>query len=567
MSNPVGLQLLWNGKGKIINHHNEVPFKIFKEIKGKSLFHNNLNSTDNMIIHGDNLDGLKALLPYYFNSVKCIYIDPPYNTGMRQGEGGWVYSDRVDSLIMKKWFNKVVGGESSDYSRHTKWLCMMYPRLKLLHMLLKENGVIFISIDYNELHHLRLLLNEIFGENNYIETIIWRKKEGGGQQDEYYVTEHEYILVYAKNKSKFSIIEKKVLKRTDDYKYFDKKKQKGYNLIKLAKWGSGALKEDRRTMHFPIKNPDGKDSYPVTPDGRPGRWRYGRVKINEMLNEGAIKFQKKSGKWEAYEKAYEADEEEYKVLKQRSIFYDIATTGDGTNELKEIFGKKDMFPHPKPSDLIAELILLTTSKDDIVLDSFAGSGTTADAVLKINKLDDNRRRFILIQMDEGKEGEKVNICDKITYVRVKKAIKGYSNKIKNRIKKVKGLGGGLKYYGVNGTLKDEKGFINSLLSKEDLAKFIMFAETKESQTTLRKFSGDFKIGEKNNVIIYFIHDNKAMLDNRFLDKINYEELKEKGRFVVVYAYSTLLDDEYLEENKENLRFMQIPNDLGKIAKI
>jgi len=568
MYNNKGLQLVWNGKDKIINHHNEIPFKILKEYKDKELKKDDSNSTENIIVRGDNLEGLKALLPYYYRSVKCIYIDPPYNTGMRQGEGGWVYSDKVDNPIMKKWLNKVVGGELSDYSRHTKWLCMMYPRLRLLHLLLKEDGIIFISIDDNEVYHLRLLLNEIFGSNNYIETLIWRKKEGGGQQDEYFVTEHEYIVAYAKNKSKFSLVERETSKKNGSYPYFDEKNKKHYRLVKLAKWGSGALKEDRPTMHFPIKDPDGKDNLPKSPDGRPGRWRYGQAGLRELLDNSLIEFSKKDGKWLAYEKEYEPSEDALRILKQRSIFYDLASTADGTNELKQIFGKKDVFPHPKPSDLIAELISLTTKKGDIILDSFGGSGTTGHATLKINKLDGGKREFILIQLDEGKEGEKINVCDTITSERVKRVINGYSYKNnKGGSIKVKGLGGGYKYYEVNGTLKDEKGFINSLLKKEDLAKLITFVETKKTKSKLSKLKDDFKLDEKNNIIIYFIHDHKILLDNKFLEKINYEKLKNDGRFIIVYAYGTNLDDEYLNENVENLRFMHIPNDLDKIAKI
>ncbi len=183
--------LNFKGKTFVQNHHLTVKYHQLVPKKDKSLT-NKISLNDNLIIHGDNLKALKALLPTYAGKVKCIYIDPPYNTGNER----WVYNDNVNSPMMQEWLGKVVDRE--DLTRHDKWLCMMMPRLKLLRELLRDDGVIFVSIENNEIHHLTMLMEEIF-QNNFIGVLIWRKKEGGGQTDQYFVTEHEYILAYAKS--------------------------------------------------------------------------------------------------------------------------------------------------------------------------------------------------------------------------------------------------------------------------------------------------------------------------------------------------------------------------------
>lgn len=190
--------LNWIGKDKVVNHDKEIPFRVLKPVKELSVE----EDSENLLIEGDNLEALKALMPFYYGKVKCIYIDPPYNTGFE----GWVYNDKVNAPQIKTWLNKTVGAEGEDLCRHDKWLCMMYPRLKLLKDLLKEDGVIFVSIDDNEVHNLRQLMNEIFGEENFIDSIIWKKRYGGGAKEKYLISVHEYILFYAKNIQKLPSI-------------------------------------------------------------------------------------------------------------------------------------------------------------------------------------------------------------------------------------------------------------------------------------------------------------------------------------------------------------------------
>lgn len=186
--------LEWIGKDKVINHHQKVPFRVLEE-----QYTYNAEKSDNMIIRGDNLEALKALLPKYEGRIKCIYIDPPYNTGNE----GWVYNDNVNDPKIKKWLGEVVGKEGEDLSRHDKWLCMMYPRLKLLQKLLSDDGAIFISIGDDEFSSLKIICNEIFGNKNFVDTIIWQKIYTVKNSAQYFSGMHDYILVYAKNKDQY----------------------------------------------------------------------------------------------------------------------------------------------------------------------------------------------------------------------------------------------------------------------------------------------------------------------------------------------------------------------------
>ena len=281
----------------------------------------------------------------------------------------------------------------------------MYPRLRLARNLLRDDGVIFIQISQKEYLNLLKICNEIFGEENFIESLIWRKKSGGGQQDAFFVTEHEYIIIFAKNKINFHLETKSYQTNGAKYNEFDNDRNKKYRVTKLAKWGSAAHREDRPTMYFALSSPDGQEIFPVAPDGLPGRWRYGKQRMKELTQENLIEWKSKNGMHVPYEKEYEPENED-QLLKERSILYDLAENTEGSNELTEIFGKKDVFDNPKPSDLVAHLISLATTDDDYVLDFFAGSGTTAQAIFTINTLDNCKRKVILVQLPEKLQAEK-----------------------------------------------------------------------------------------------------------------------------------------------------------------
>ena len=235
--------LNWIGKEAVVNHDKEVPFRLLKKVKTHSVGDN----SQNLIVKGDNLEALKALMPYYAGKVKMICIDPPYNTGFE----GWKYSDNVNSPKIKKWLGKVVGSEGQDLCRHDKWLCMMYPRLKLLKELLSDDGVIFINIDDNEQANLKLIMDEIFGEENY-KHFVWKKKGGAGNTEKIIGTLTEHIICYFKQKSQkpfnYRVMDRK-------YKYSDDRGP--YNLEGIQKTNRGAY--ERKTMQIPINNPKTKE--------------------------------------------------------------------------------------------------------------------------------------------------------------------------------------------------------------------------------------------------------------------------------------------------------------------
>ncbi len=375
------------------------------------------DNTKNLYIEGDNLEVLKLLQNSYMGKVKMIYIDPPYNTG-----NDFVYQD--DFHQTKQDFDLFSGDVTDEGERlvkntesngrfHSDWCSMLYSRLMVARTLLTDDGAIFISIDENEIRNLRCICDEVFGESNSIGTFLWRKKNGGGQAKEYFVIEHEYIVVYRKSDKllwKDDVVER-------DFSEYNKKDEKGaFKTTKLAKWGNTARREDRPSMYFPIIAPDGEEVYPIAPDGGDGRWRVGKPRMNEIIDNKLIYWEKKQGIWIPYEKEY--FEGQSKTIKVRSILYDVANTGDGSNELTELFGRKDTFENPKPSILIKKFIEPIATEGALVLDFFSGSATTAHAVMQLNSEDCGNRRFIMIQWPEKtpedseafKSGYK-NICE------------------------------------------------------------------------------------------------------------------------------------------------------------
>jgi adenine specific DNA methylase Mod len=520
--------LNWIGKEKIVNHDKDVPFRLLRKNKKYSL-----GKSENLIVEGDNLEALKALMPFYYGKIKCIYIDPPYNTGNEK----WVYNDKVNSPKIKEWLGKVVGPEGEDLSRHDKWLCMMYPRLKLLKDLLREDGVIFVSIDDNEHCNLRMVMDEIFGEENFIANLVWKKKYTGGKHANYFVDLHEYIMVYAKSKKqilKFEIDrpdkEKEKFVLTDGYM-----KERGRFYIRPLK----SNLELRPTLIYPIKLPNGKEIKT--------QWLVSRPTFERLINEERIMFRKKqNGDYQVYMKYYENDRGG-KVMVPSII--DFVSNNDAKIELKNIFrikeGRDNVFYTAKPMSLIKYFISFGASKDDIILDSFSGSGTTAHSVLDLNKEDGGNRKFILVEMEK-------NIAKNITAERVKRVAQGYSYKTSNgKMEKVEGLGGGFEYVELGEPLFDNNGAINKDVSFEDMAQYIYFTETHtnlEKKNILRNY-----LGELNNSHYFLLFDGigKNVLDRKFL-----KEIKDKSGPKIIYADKCLLDADVLE--KHQIIFKQIP---------
>lgn len=371
----------------------------------------NFDTTKNMYIEGDNLEVLKLLQASYYRKVKMIYIDPPYNTG-----NDFVYEDDFADPMSKykEITQQTTKSNPETMGRyHTNWLNMMYPRLRLASNLLRDDGVIFISIDENEITNLKKVCNEVFGEENYIGSFIWRKKDGGGQAKEHFVIEHEFIVVYQKS-ANFVWYDKEEERDISSYNKVDERGN--FKITKLAKWGNTARREDRPSMYFSLIAPDGTEAFPIAPDGNDGRWRVGKERMQELLANELIHWEHKDNKWIPYEKEYFANQ--IKVIKQRSILYDVANTGDGSNVLTGLFSTKDMFENPKPIELVKVFLEATTKDTDIVLDFFSGSGTTAHAVMQLNAEDGGNRQFIMVQLpevcDEKTEAYKAgykNICE------------------------------------------------------------------------------------------------------------------------------------------------------------
>ena len=368
-------------------------------------------NTNNLYIEGDNLEVLKLLQNAYYRKVKMIYIDPPYNTG-----NDFVYEDDFKDPLAKYKEIKSQTTKSNPETMgryHTNWLNMMYPRLRLAANLLRDDGVIFISIDEREAENLKKVCNEVFGEENFIGSFIWRKKDGGGQAKDYFAIEHEYIVVYRKTEL-LDWIDK--IEQRSITQYNKKDDIGNFKITKLAKWGNTARREDRPSMYFPLVAPDGENVYPIAPDGNDGRWRVGKDRMEELKSANLIYWERKADKWVPYEKEY--FDNQVKILKKRSILYDVANTGDGSNVLTDLFGKKDIFENPKPIELLREFLESSTKDSDIVLDFFSGSATTAHAVMQLNAEDGGNRQFIMVQLpeltDEKSEAYKAgykNICE------------------------------------------------------------------------------------------------------------------------------------------------------------
>lgn len=477
-----------------------------------------------ILIEGDNYHALSVLNYTHAKSIDVIYIDPPYNTGNNDFKYNDKYVDKEDSY------------------RHSKWLSFMSKRLKLARNLLKNAGVIFISIDDNEVAQLKLLCDDVFGGLNFVGQLIWRKKEGGGQTDQYFATEHEYILVYQKS-NHFKWLDKVVNEDIAEYKKEDKRGS--YKTVKLEKWGSGARREDRPTMYFSIAGPDGKKIYPVAPDGNEGRWRVGKTKMENLIEENLIHWERKNNRYIPYEKVYYNPEKNKKV-KARSILYEVANTGDGSNQLTEIFNTKDVFQNPKPTQLIDFCLAHTAKKNAIILDFFAGSGTTGHAVIELNETDDGNRQFVLCTNNEA------NICNDVCYPRLKKVIKGYRN---TKGEAIKGLGGNLKYYQTNFVGSEPTHRNKKMLTEKSVEMLCLKENTFEEVVSKRDI---------------FIYKGKGKYTAILLNELKLTEFKKEVAKlklpVSVYVFSLEGDDftDELQDLKNEIKICSIPEAILKV---
>lgn len=540
--------LHWIGKEKVINHHQEVPFRILEKqytYTNSTKTEEKEKTSENKIIHGDNLEALKSLLPEYEGKIKCIYIDPPYNTGNE----GWVYNDNVNDPKIKKWLGQVVGKESEDLSRHDKWLCMMYPRLKLLHKLLANDGAIFISIDDNEQANLKLICDEIYGVGNFVNNIIWQKKTGASDAKTI-ANIIEYVLIYSKNNNVIFNKNKESydLKR---YKYKDEFfEQRGpYYIDNLDRGGL----QYSDSLNFKIKCPDGTFTYP---NGRKEYfndgwiWKWGKDKIKWALQNNFLEFRKsknkKSGWAVCYKNYLKVDNTNITIERaapKKNLITDVLNA-NAASDLKNLFDNKNVFNYSKPVNLIYNILnFIKYEKNSIILDSFAGSGTTAHAVLNLNKQDGGNRKFILVEMEDYAES--------ITAERVKRVISGYGEENKA----VEGTGGDFSYYELGKPLFLEENILNEEVGEEKIREYIWYSEVK---TPYQKQEENYLLGKQYQTAYYFYYDKEKLttLDENFL-----RTLKTKAEQYIIYADNCLLDADFM--NKHSLIFKKIPRDITR----
>ena len=622
--------LKWAGKEKVVNHHNDVPFRVLERKWGwgKCCQCENVASTnanfqlgngnigigntstfshshnENMIIHGDNLAALKALLPQYEGRVKCIYIDPPYNTGNE----GWVYNDNVNDPQIKKWLGEVVGKEGEDFSRHDKWLCMMYPRLRLLQKLLADDGAIFISIDDNELYNLKLICDEIFGTVNFVAKITWQNNYSPRNDAKGIPYISDNILVYGKSqgwqphrlprteemdnrfsspdgdptpwtsapahapsakthKSMIYAIQHPV---TGQYIYPPPNRcwcrEQKVMLELMNEWSHYELKMlDDKERRMAVCDATDADGFPEIP---------AIVLVDDLETSKRNALNRFSeGKWPElyFTKGGSGGMRIKKHLQNMqgkvaaSIWFadEVGTSTEATAEIKALFEGRVPFDTAKPSRLIERILRIATDKDSIVLDSFAGSGTTAHAVLKMNKEDGGNRKFILIEM--------MDYADTVTAERVKRVISGYGE----GDKAVEGTGGGFGYYELGEPLMIGEN-LNEELPLEKIREYVWYMETRGARRPEKPDNPDnpekpmkpdnpenpgepYLLGVADGTAYYFCYERGKVVK---LNRALLRKLKTKAERYVIYADICLLDDSELE--KYNITFKKIPRDIARL---
>lgn len=557
--------LNFKGKSFVQNHHLAVKYHQLAPQKDKSLT-GKLSLYDNLIIQGDNLKALKALLPTYAGKVHIVCIDPPYNTG----EEKWVYNDNVNSPMIREWLGKIVDKE--DLSRHDKWLCMMMPRLKIIKELMTIDGIIAITIDDNEVFYLGLLMDEIFGEHNRLACAPWQAEPSGGKDKTGLRKGHEYVMIYCNgDKSKVSQEERSAgeLDRKDKFGKY----RKGRELIK---WGDASLRTDREDMWFELKAPDGSSVYPIRNDGKEGRWRWGKKnpKVLKIVEDSenahwemrdydeGIKVANKNYRWMAYEKIRD---------KKKSVGWStwLDTYGfnaDGTRTLKDLFGDK-VFNTPKPVQLFEWIISLHENENAIVLDSFAGSGTTAHAVLNLNEEDGGNRRFALIEME--------NDVIETTVDRVKRVISGVPASKSKDERIINGVGGTFSYFELGPPIEMESILRGeNLPGYEEFAKYLFYTATGE-EFDPSKINGETNyIGTSKDYEIYlFYKPNLDYLKSTALTLDRAKALGQQngkpagqslsgGRKRLVFAPAKFVDSHTLTDLR--IEFCQLPFEIYKL---
>jgi len=547
-------ELDWIGKEKVVNHHLDVPYKVLerKYSYDKDGLHTEDNGSENMIIHGDNLEALKSILPQYEGKIDCIYIDPPYNTGNEN----WVYNDNVNDPQIKKWLGKVVGSESEDLSRHDKWLCMIYPRLKLLYKLLSKDGVIFISIDDNEQANLKLVCDEIFGKQNFISESIVQSNSAKNNADYVSVT-HEYLFIYAKDIN--SVNKPWKASKTNVAEY----KSRCQKLYKMKLSSEDIHKELLALVKYPrffefdhYTYADAKDAFrasdltapssknffdiihPVTKKpcklGTRG-WGRSKEQIEALIKEDKILFGKDETTVPQL-KDYLSDNLE--STPRSVLFFDTQTS------TKYIKDNGFIFDFPKPIALIEYILEMIGKKDITILDSFAGSGTTAHAIINANKKDGGNRKFILIEL--------MDYANDITAERVKRVI-NENGKSEDFVGEINS---NFSFYELGEPLLINNE-LNENINIQKIREYVYFMETKCKTKMYENEPNLLGINNDTAYYFYYLKNKVTTLNREFLATI-----KTKAERYVIYADICTLSESELD--KYNITFKKIPRDIAKL---
>ena len=458
--------LNWLGKDKVVNYAAKVPVHALNHV------YNHGGDTFNKIIHGDNLTALKSLLPLYEDRVKCIYIDPPYNTGNE----GWIYNDNVNSPQIKKWIGQVVGKEGEDLTRHDKWLCMMYPRLKLLKQLLSDDGAIFISIDDNEQFYLKMICDEIFGSQNFCCSFVWQKRYSPPPDTKEVGYTHENILMYKKEFFKINPLPP-TAEQLARYKNPDNDPRGAW---KSADYTCRFTVEQRPNLNYPITNPNtGEIIYPK----KNRAWAMSQETHLQNEREGRIYWGADGKNHMPALKNFLCDVKKGRVPDTLLLYQEVGHTQEAKKEVKTL---DLIFDTPKPTRLIERILQIATDKNSLVLDAFAGSGTTAHAVLNLNAADGGNRHFILIEMEDYAES--------ITAERVRR------------------VGGAFDFYEVGEPLFVD-GDINPDVDAEKIREYVWATETATAYVKPKVEDCAAFLGVHDNTAYYF---HEGILDRDFL---------------------------------------------------
>ena len=548
----------FKGKQHIYAHHLTVPYRPLVPDAARSLNAGGAGpgvADDNLIIHGDNLHALKALLPRYAGRVKCIYIDPPYNTGNE----GWVYNDKVNSPLMREWLKQNGPVDGEDLERHDKWLCMMWPRLHLLKELLSDDGVIFVSIDDNEQHHLRMLMDEVFGQVNFVTNIIWQKKFSPQSDARYFSDNHDFMLCYAKSKvqGRGDIgWHRKLMPRTEghekNYRHDDNNGRGLYSTADLS------VKSYAAEYDYPITNPNtGEQHYP--PRGR--CWMTSQANMQIWLAEDRIYFGR-DGRGKPSLKKYLQDVQDGIVPLTIWPYSEVGHTASARRAVKEIFhDRDDPFDNPKALGLLDRTLRIATNPDDIILDSFAGSGTTAHAVLALNKEDGGNRKFILVECE--------NYADSITAERVRRVSNGVSNARDAALRA--GLGGSFTYCTLGAPIDVETMLTGEHLPEyAALAAYLLHTATGISagagELAPQNDDGLFYGDDRADYYLLYRPDLQWLRSNAAIFNAHQaQRIYAAGRPAIVFAADKYIGQRFLTDRR--ITFCQIPYEMHRPATV